>query len=82
MTEQITRKYQGVWKKCLEKGLDKPVIVRVTSIKLMQRIKKAVWKEKNLDKENRKKYRLTVEMDNENLLVTFTLVLSTIPENL
>jgi hypothetical protein len=37
------------------------VRIRVGNITLLKRVRKAVWKEKDLDKQNCKKYRLNIE---------------------
>jgi hypothetical protein len=56
------RRYAKLWAKILEKS-GEAVTIKVVTARAMKTIRKAVWKEKNLDMENRDKYRVHCEMD-------------------
>lgn len=72
------RRYAGVWKKLLEGWAQfpphgKPVIVKVRNSTLLKRVRKAIWKEKDLDLKNRILFILHCEMDKKESTLTFTL---------
>lgn len=60
------RKYQSIWLRLLA-GADslpptnKPVRIKCPSSKMMRKVRKAVWKEKDLDKTNRHLWKLKTE---------------------
>lgn len=75
------RRYQKIWIALLNNPLGKKVKLKVDK-SLQKRIRKAVYKEKDLDDVNSKKYRLHCEMrpmDNE---MFFHLTLTSSLENI
>ena len=68
----VARKYQAVWLKLIAdpNGI---VRVQVRDLNSMKRVRKAIWKEKDLDTVNRGKYRLNCEMNEKDKILEFSL---------
>lgn len=69
---QGKRKYQEVWEKLIANP-GQSVKIQVRKLELMRRVRKAVWKEKDLDRDNRGKWRLNCVMDETKGVMEFTL---------
>ena len=67
------RRYEDLWNAIIKEP-GKRIRVQVKASGLMKRIRKAVWKEKSLDLNNREKFTLKCEMDVKVGAMTFWVV--------
>lgn len=82
---EVKRRYQPIWERLIKEAkqgkVGKRVPITVRKVALFARIRKAVWKEKSLDLENREKYRLKCEFFPDTGKMEFWLELSNTAEN-